>query len=80
MEGTNIIDLTDVNGKYVSRQVITTAMQNGSGWAEYYWYKPGDNTPTRKLTFVRKVQVGQDTYIVGSGFYTDETEEISSIQ
>ncbi len=80
MEGTNIIDLKDVNGKDVSRQVITTAMQNGSGWTEYYWYKPGDNTPTRKLTFVRKVQAGQDTYIVGSGFYTGETEEIGSSQ
>ena len=80
LEGTNIIDLTDVNGKYVSRQLITTAMQNGSGWAEYYWYKPGDNTPTRKLTFVRTVQTGQDTYIVGSGMYTEDTAEIGSIR
>ena len=81
MEGTNIIDLKDVNGKEISRQLIAEAMENGSGWVDYYWYKPGDNTPTRKLTFVRKVQVGQDTYIVGSGYYTEEpAEEISSIQ
>lgn len=81
MEGTNIIDLKDVHGKDISRQLITEALENGSGWVDYYWYKPGDNTPTRKLTFVRKVQVGQDTFIVGSGLYTDQqAEEISSIQ
>ena len=81
MEGTNILDLKDVNGKEISRELIAKAMENGSGWVDYYWYKPGDNTPTRKLTFVRKVQVGQDTYIVGSGLYAEEeAEEISSSQ
>lgn len=75
MEGTNIIDLKDVNGKDVSRQCINKAIENGSGWVDYYWYKPGDNTPRHKLTFVRKVQVDQDTYIVGSGLYTEEAVE-----
>ena len=75
MEGTNIIDLKDVNGKDISRQLITKAMENGSGWVEYYWYKPGDNTPMRKLTFVRKVQNGDETFVVGSGFYTEEEAE-----
>ena len=41
------------------------------GWT-YYWYKPGQNTPARKQTFVRKVQSGRDTYIVGSGIYLDQ--------
>ena len=38
---------------------------------ELYWYKPGNNTPARKQTFVRKVQSGQDIYIVGAGVYME---------
>jgi hypothetical protein len=39
---------------------------------DLYWYKPGQNTPARKQTFVRTVQSGQDTYIVGAGIYPEE--------
>ncbi|MDE3149027.1 MAG: cache domain-containing protein, partial [Acidobacteriota bacterium] len=72
LEGKNIIDLKDVNGKEVIRECLGQAMKNGGGWVDYHWYRPGDNTPTRKLTYVRKVQSGPNTYIVGSGLYTDE--------
>ncbi len=72
MEGTNIIDLKDVHGKDVTRQCIEAAMKNGDGWVDYYWYKPGSNTPTHKMTYVQKIQSGSNTYIVGSGFYTEE--------
>ena len=37
----------------------------------YFWYKPGQNTPARKQTYVRKVQSGQETYVVGSGYYPE---------
>ena len=67
LEGKNIIDLKDLNGKALAREYIAAAMKDGSAWVDYYWYKPGHNTPARKQAFVRKVQHGQDTYIVGSG-------------
>jgi signal transduction histidine kinase len=72
LEGKNIMDLKDVNGKAVARTCINAALKNGSAWVDYYWYKPGSNTPARKQTYVRKVQSGQDTYIVGSGLYVEE--------
>lgn len=72
LEGKNLIALRDVKGKAVVQEYITAAMKEGSAWVEYYWYKPGHNMPARKQTFVRKVQSGQDTYIVGSGFYLEE--------
>ncbi len=72
LEGKNLINLKDVKGKEVVRECIATAMKHGSGWVEYYWYKPGDNTPHRKLTYVHKVQYGSDTYIVASGFYLED--------
>jgi len=71
LEGKDLSVLRDVNGRVFVKDYITAAMQNGSAWVEYEWYKPGQNTTTRKLTYVRKVQSGSDTYIVGSGFYPE---------
>ncbi|MDE3188462.1 MAG: cache domain-containing protein [Acidobacteriota bacterium] len=72
LEGRDLSVLRDVNGRAFVKDYISAAMQNGSAWVEYEWYKPGQNTTTRKLTYVRKVQSGADTYIVGSGFYPQE--------
>jgi signal transduction histidine kinase len=71
LEGKNLMDLKDLKGKTVVREEIAAATKDGSAWLELYWYKPGQNTPARKHTYVRKVQSGQDTYIVGSGVYLD---------
>ena len=71
MEGKNLIDVKDVKGKALVQEYISAAMKNGSAWVEYYWYKPGANTPAKKQAFVRKVQSGQDTYVVGSGVYME---------
>jgi len=71
LEGKNVIDLKDVKGKALVQDYIAAAMKDGSAWVEYYWYKPGENRPARKQAYVRKVQSGQGTYIIGSGFYMD---------
>jgi len=36
-----------------------------------FWYKPGTNTPARKQAYVRRVQSGTETYVVGSGLFVD---------
>lgn len=72
LEGKNLLELKDVKGKAVAREEIAAAEKDGSAWLECYWYKPGHNVPTRKLTYVRKVQFGSDKYIVGSGLYVEE--------
>jgi signal transduction histidine kinase len=72
LEGQNLIGVRDLKGQAVVKDEIALALKEGSGWINIYWYKPGHNTPARKQTFVRKVQSGQNTYIVGSGVYLDE--------
>ncbi|MDD4975744.1 MAG: cache domain-containing protein [Bacteriovorax sp.] len=72
LEGKNIADLKDAKGKTLARDYIKAAMENEKKWVEYYWYKPGSNEPTLKKAYVRKVQSGNDIYIVGSGFYVEE--------
>jgi len=74
LEGRNIIHLKDIKGTPIARNFIAAAMKDGKAWMSYYWYRPGESTPVRKQTYVRKVQSGNVTYIVGSGFYVaDET-------
>ncbi len=74
LEGKCLIDLRDVKGMAVAREEIAVAEKHGTGWLECFWYRPGQNVPTRKLTYVRRVQFGTETYIVGSGLYMEEKE------
>lgn len=70
-EGKNLLDLKDLAGKAVAREEIAAVAKEPGAWVECYWYKPGTNVAARKLTYVRKVEVGGDTYIVGSGIYPE---------
>ena len=71
LEGKNIIDLRDANGKPVIREEIAAATEKGSAWLELWWFKPGHNTPARKEAFVQMTRFGDATYIVGSGIYPE---------
>ena len=72
VQGMNLMDTKDARGKYAVREYIDKAKKYGSAWVEYYWYKPGENEPVLKHSYVRKVQHGRYTYIVGSGFYSQD--------
>jgi signal transduction histidine kinase len=72
LEGKNILNLRDVKGKAVAKECIDAALKDGTAWVDYYWYKPGSNTPARKQAYVRRVESDGSTYIVGSGFYPEE--------
>jgi signal transduction histidine kinase len=71
LEGRNLLGLKDLSGKAVVKDEIEAAMKQGKAWLECYWYRPGDNVPAKKLTYVQKVQSGNTTFIVGSGIYVD---------
>ena len=75
LEGTNLLNVKDLNGKYLVRDYIEAAMKYGNAWVDYFWYKPGHNEPARKQSYVKKVQYGGETYIIGSGFYPNGDEK-----
>lgn len=80
LEGKNLIEVKDLEGKAIIREQIAAAMTEGSAWLEHYWYLPGSNAPARKQTFVRKVEHDGRTFIVGSGLYQGEGPVIGSKQ
>ncbi|MBI4814574.1 MAG: cache domain-containing protein [Methanobacterium sp.] len=67
-EGKNMTDLVDSQGKPIGQLFIQTA-ENGSGWVNYMWPKPGEKTPSLKITYIKRAQYQNQTYLVGSGVY-----------
>lgn len=69
LEGRNLLDLKDLDGRFVVREEIEVANRQGRAWMNLTWFKPGDNTPARTRSHVRTVQFGKETYVVGSAIY-----------
>jgi len=73
-EGTSLFDYRDENGKLVIQEFINTAQSNPEGgWVEYQWPKPGETKQLFKISFVKAVTVEGETFIVGCGFYPDNS-------
>ncbi|UGV41788.1 cache domain-containing protein [Methanococcoides orientis] len=72
-EGQDMSELVDFNDKSIGQIYIDIALsEEGEGWVDYYWPKPGETEPLMKHTFIKRASIGNETYLVGSGFYVDE--------
>lgn len=69
IEGKNILNEKDAAGKLLAKEYINAALERGSAWVDYVWYKPGSTTTAKKNTFVRKVVYNGQTYVIGAGIY-----------
>ena len=67
-EGGNIREHLDWNKKMYGLELCETA-NNGGGWIEFMWPKPGTQNPLRKLAFVYPVPGYR--YTVCAGIYDD---------
>ncbi|MGD1970543.1 MAG: methyl-accepting chemotaxis protein [Desulfobacterales bacterium] len=76
MDGIDLSDHRDTNGKRPFMEMVEMCRKNGSGFVEYHWPKPGDHQPVAKISFVKLV--AQWNWIIGSGFYIDDIEEEAS--
>jgi len=75
LEGKDLIDLKDANGKALVREFIETAKNKGQGWVEYMWPKPGEKKPSKKLSYVRGAKMPDgETVVVGAGLYVAAKE------
>jgi len=71
LEGRNLIDYKDSNGKPLVKDYINIALNEGAGWIDYLWPKPGQANPSKKHAYVKKAQYGDEVFIVGSGAYLE---------
>jgi len=57
MNGQHLVDLKDTNGKFVYVAMDKVAKDKGAGWVDYMWPKPGEKTPSSKVTYVKLCRV-----------------------
>ena len=79
MEGRNYIDLKDSNGKLFFTEMNEVAKTKGAGWVEYMWPKPGEKTPSQKVSYVKLVKVDGEDLIIGCGVYDMSPEEVQKL-
>ena len=77
--GQNVMDLKDMNGKQIIRQITNIGKRSASdasGWVFYLWEDQTQLTPSWKAAYVRKVVTpDHKTYVVGSGSYSIKVEK-----
>jgi signal transduction histidine kinase len=65
----NLRDFQDEVGRYVVREMIQKLETSDEAWVQYMWPKPGDTLPSRKIAYVRKVTVDNQTLMVGCDIF-----------
>ncbi|MGA2936010.1 MAG: cache domain-containing protein [Syntrophobacteraceae bacterium] len=53
--------------------------KKGSGWVDYMWPKPGEKTPSLKVSYVKLVKVDGEDLVLGCGVYDLSPEEIQKL-
>ncbi len=77
IEGQNLIDLQDTQGRFVIRDMIAIARESGEGFYRYAWTKPnqtGQDFP--KIAFIKYFEPFD--WLIGTGEYLDDV--VSDIQ
>jgi signal transduction histidine kinase len=72
LEGRYLLGMRDLGGHDLVREEIDAAVRLGEAWVDGTWYRPGDNVPARKHTYVRRTVHDGQVYIVGSGYYSED--------
>ncbi|MBR0564861.1 methyl-accepting chemotaxis protein [Azoarcus sp. L1K30] len=74
LETKKLDQLKDRNGKYFFVEFIKVVKNQGGGFVDYLWPKPGSDEAVPKLSYVK----GTDDWkwVIGSGIYIDDVDEI----
>jgi uncharacterized protein len=67
--GKNILDIKDQDGKFVVKDAIAIAKNQGRGWMDKRWLNPVTKTIEDKLVYIERFG---DNYFVGVGIYRNE--------
>jgi len=69
LDGQDLSDNKDPNGKYLFREFVKLCADKGDGFVAYMWPKPGEAQPVPKISYVKLYKPWG--WIVGSGLYID---------
>jgi methyl-accepting chemotaxis protein len=72
LDGKDLSDLKDPNGKRIFVEFANAAKQGG-GFVDYYWPKPGADKPVSKISYVKLYEPWG--WVIGSGIYIDDVDQ-----
>jgi signal transduction histidine kinase len=71
LEGSDVGNLKDANGKLIHAALMKAAQTKGAGWVDYMWPKPGQTQPVQKWSYVKAVMFDGAPAYIGAGFYPE---------
>lgn len=78
LEGKNVNPLRDKSGKLLFIEMNRVATEDGSGWVEYQWPKPGEKASSTKVSYVKLAEHNGEKFVVGSGVYDISKDDIKA--
>ena len=72
LNGTDLSQNKDPNGKFLFVEFVNVVKANGQGFVDYHWPKPGAEQPVEKYSHV--IGFAPWGWIVGTGVYADDLD------
>jgi methyl-accepting chemotaxis protein len=72
LNGADLTNYRDPNGRALFVKMVQAVRNNGSGFVEYVWPKPGLENPVRKLSYVKGFEPWG--WLIGTGTYIDDVD------
>lgn len=73
LEGRDLTNYQDAEGRYLFRQMVEAVRTTGEGVVQYHWRKPGQSGEAlHKVSYVKKFSPWG--WIIGSGVYIDDID------
>ncbi|MBF0495174.1 MAG: methyl-accepting chemotaxis protein [Deltaproteobacteria bacterium] len=76
MNGQDLSDYKDPNGKRLFVEMAKVCTEQGQGYVEYMWPKPGFAEPVGKMSYVKLFKPWN--WIVGTGLYLDDLNKMAA--
>ena len=73
LEGADLSENKDSNGKSLFIEMVSVGQQKGEGFVTYYWPKNGADKPVPKISYVKLYKPWD--WIIGSGVYLDHSNK-----
>ena len=70
LNGKDMVEYKDKGGKQIFKEFSTVAKNNGEGFVDYVWPKPGFEAPQLKVSFVKLFK--PYNWVIGTGEYVDD--------
>ena len=69
LAGRDMSTFRDAVGRSVIQEVLAALVKQDEVWVQFLWPRKGESVLSRKLMYVRKVNAGGETLLVGSDFF-----------